>query len=233
MVAAAGEEVQQPRRNLPLAILLTLAIVLGIYLLVAYVAIGVLPWRMLGASSAPLADATESFLGPIGRRLVSGAAVLTTAATANAVLVTTSRISFAMARDDLLPKILAGVHPVTGAPRVAVVVSAVLLGLVALAGSIRLAATIGGFLYVAQFVPPLIVLMLLRHRREQSPAFQTPSPFVILPLAVGTCAVLLASSGLVGVFGGGGWLLAGLLVYQRPSLLRLLYAMTTSRISRG
>lgn len=233
MVAAAGEEVQQPRRNLPLAILLTLAIVLGIYLLVAYVAIGVLPWRMLGASPAPLADAAEIFLGPIGRRLVLGVAVLTTAATANAVLVTTSRISFAMARDDLLPKSLASVHPLTGTPRIAVVVSAALLGLVALAGSIRVAAMVGGFLYVAQFIPPLIVLVLLRRRGEQSPAFQTPLPFVVLPLALGACVVLLASSGQVGVFGGGAWLLAGLLVFQRSSLLRLLYGVKTSRIARG
>jgi APA family basic amino acid/polyamine antiporter len=215
MVAAAGEEVEHPRRNLPLAILATLMIVLVIYLLVTYVAIGILPWQMLGASSAPMADAAEAFVGPIGRRLVAGAAVLTTAATTNAVLVTTSRISFAMARDGLLPKGLARVHPLTGAPIVAVLINSALLGLVALAGSIQLAARVGGFLYVSQFALALIVLFLLRHRGERSPAFETPLPFVVLPLALGACVILLASSGLAGVIGGGVWLLTGLLVFQR------------------
>lgn len=220
MVAAAGEEVKEPRRNLPLAILLTLTIVLGVYLLVTYVAIGILPWQMLGSSSAPMADAAEAFVGPIGRTLVAGAAVLTTAATTNAVLVTTSRISFAMARDGLLPKGLARVSPLTGAPIVAVLINSALLGLVALIGSIRLAARVGGFLYVSQFALALIVLFLLRHWRERSPGFETPLSFVVLPLALGACVVLLASSGLAGVIGGGVWLLMGLLVFQRHIFLR-------------
>ncbi len=223
MVAAAGEEIKQPSRNLPLAILLTLAISLGLYLLVTYVAIGVLPWRALGSSPAPLADSTTVFLGPIGSRVISVVALLTTAATANAVLVTTSRISFAMARDSLLPSGLASVHPTTNVPNIAVLVNAGLLIIVTMAGSIEFATKIGGFLYVCQFLLPLVSLGLLRRRPVATLAFEMPLPSIILPLACITCLVLLASSGAIGLLGGVGWLLIGLIVYHRTSLFSLLH----------
>src|SRR5256884_6508531 len=63
MVAAAGEEIASPERNLPRAILLTLFVVLGLYLLVTFVALGTLPWNELGRSPAPLAAAGNELLG--------------------------------------------------------------------------------------------------------------------------------------------------------------------------
>src|SRR3989440_843264 len=135
MVAAAGEEIASPERNLPKAILLTLFIVLGLYLLVTFVALGVLPWSELGASPAPLAAAATQFLGSTGRQLTAAAAILTTAATGNAVLVVTSRVAFAMARDGLLPGLVARVHPKTGTPWGARLLNGILLALVALTGS--------------------------------------------------------------------------------------------------
>ncbi len=228
MIAAAGEEVQRPDRNLPLAILLTLAVALGLYLLVTVVALGVTPWPTLGASRAPLADAAAGVLGPAGRSLVAAAALLTTAATGNAVLVVTSRIAFAMARDGLLPEVLAAVRPRRSVPAAAVAANAVLLGLVALAGSIHIAIAVGGFLYVGHFVPPLVALGILRHRDRNrsydrhrdggSPAFRTPAPAVLLPLALAACAVLIATSGLEGILGALGWLTAGLLLHRLAAL---------------
>ncbi len=212
MVAAAGEEIEKPERNLPLAILITLALVLVVYLLVAFVALGTLDWRQLGASSAPLADAAETFLGETGVWAISVVAVLTTAATANAVLVVTSRISFAMARDDLLPASLARVHPATGAPWVAILVSAVMLALIALTGSLHISTAVGGFLYVTHFIPPLLVLIKLRQRGGPPPAFRMPFASVLLPLAFAMSMVMLLSSGITGLIGGLVWLGIGVLL---------------------
>ncbi|MGI6854984.1 APC family permease [Mesorhizobium sp. 1B3] len=211
MVAAAGEEVENPQRNLPLAILLTLAIVLGIYLLVAFVALGTMDWQGLGASGAPLRDAADRFLGPAGSAVVAIIAVLTTAATANAVLVVTSRISFAMARDDLLPGRLARINAATGAPTVAILVSAALMALVALAGSVHISTSIGGFLYVLHFIPPLVVLMKLRRRGGNATGFRMPLARLLLPLAFAMSLALLLSSGAIGIAGGAAWLAVGLL----------------------
>lgn len=133
---------------------------LGVFLLVTFAALGTLDWRALGASAAPLSDAAQA--APLGGRIVAVIAVLTTAATANAVLVVTSRISFAMARDGLIPSRLARVNPTTGAPWDSVLVSGAMLVLVALLGSLHTATAIGGFLYVVHFIPPLLVLLKLR-----------------------------------------------------------------------
>jgi len=176
MVAAAGEEIAVPERNLPRAILLTLFLVLGLYLLVMGVSLGLLPWNELGRSSAPLAAAAMQFLGPAGQRITAVIAILTTAATGNAVLIVTSRVAFAMARDGLLPSPIARVHPTTHVPWGAVLLNGILLALVAITGSVALATAIGGFLYVLHFLFILIALVILRRRGGKPPAFHTPAP---------------------------------------------------------
>ncbi len=216
IVAAAGEEVKDPERTLPRAILLTLVLVLGVYLLLAYVALGVLPWRELGSSAAPLSNAASRFLGSgTGSALVSLAALLATAATANAVLVVTSRISFAMARDGLFPERLARVGGRGATPRAAVLVSGVLMALVPLGGSISLSTSIGGFLYALHFLFPPAALLILRRRDlgGERPAFRTPLAPVVLPLAMVAAVALMVASQLLGVVGGLLWLLLGAAVY--------------------
>jgi basic amino acid/polyamine antiporter, APA family len=210
MVAAAGEEVHRPERNLPRAILLTLVGVVGLYLLVALVALGSLPSARLGASPAPLAEAAGAFGGAAAQRLIVGCALLTTAATANAVLVVTSRVVFAMARDRLLPAGLAAVERRGGAPWAAVLACGAGLAAVAAAGSVHFATSAGGFLYVLHFVPPLLALVVLRRRDSgHRPAFATPAPRLLIPLALLASAVLVVAAGRTGLLAGGAWLLAG------------------------
>ena len=221
MVAAAGEEIERPERTLPLAILITLLSVLGVYQLVAFVALGTVSWSELGDSSAPLADAAERVLGPTGRWVVGLVAVVTTAATSHAVLIVVSRICFAMGRDGLLPTTFGAVSAQTGVPVTAVLLAGVLLAAVARGGSIDLAAQVGGFLYVLHYVPPLVALVLVRRRPGLAPAFQTPLPGVLIPLAFVGSAVLLLASGAMGVGIGLGWLAVGWLGWWLAGTLGL------------
>jgi APA family basic amino acid/polyamine antiporter len=231
MVAAAGEEVRHPERNLPRAILITLVGVVGLYLLVALVALGSLPAARLGASAAPLADAAAAFGGEAGRRLIICCALLTTAATANAVLVVTSRVAFAMARDGLLPRGLATVHRSNGAPWAAVLACGGALAGVAALGSVRLATAAGGFLYVLHFVPPLVALVLLRRREAGRPAFATPAPRLVIPLALLASADLVVASGRTGFAVGGAWLVVGLGVHLARR--RRLVSLSPARRAAG
>jgi APA family basic amino acid/polyamine antiporter len=222
MVAAAGEEVVDPKRNLPRAILLTLVLVLGLYFVVALATVGSLPRNQLGGP-APLAAVATHIAGPAGAVLMNVAALLTTAATGNAVLIVTSRISFAMARDGLLPRPLARVSATTRVPSLAVAVNGMLFAVVASLVPIPLAAKIGGFLYVSHFVSPLIVLIVLRRRAAagdgRAPGFQVPLVNVVLPIAFLACAGLLIAGGGLGVVGGVSWLVVGV-AYQSIVIAR-------------
>lgn len=223
MVAAAGEEIKNPRRNLPRAIIITLLLVLVLYLGVALATVGALPRSEL-AGQAPLAAAAHQIMGPSGGVLITIASLLTTAATANAVLIVTSRISFAMARDGLLPAPLAKVSESARVPWVAIAVNGVLFAIVAALISIPIAAKIGGFLYVLHFVFPLIVLIVLRRRAARGaarePGFQVPLVKVVLPVAFLACAGLFVASGTTGLIGGVLWLAAGAVCYGVLLLLR-------------
>jgi basic amino acid/polyamine antiporter, APA family len=244
MVATAGEEVEKPKRTLPLAILLTLGIVLLLYLLVTAATAAVLPPSALGSLS-PLSDAADQLFGRPGQQLIAFAAVLTIAATVNAVLVATSRITFAMARDGLLPPFLAHVHPSANVPRVAVLTNGAILALIALStlsgpDAVLLLGKVGNFLYVLQFVFPLAALVVLRRRSKMVPSFHTPAPYLVLPLAFGGCLLLLYASGQGGIEIGLGWLTGGLLIFagaqglmiylRRKHFLKKGYAATMEEI---
>jgi APA family basic amino acid/polyamine antiporter len=220
MVAAAGEEVSRPEVNLPLAIVLTLAAVLGVYLLVAVVVVGVMPAAQLNKMAAPLAEVAAHTEGSAGRNLIATTALLTTAATANAVVLVTSRIAFAMARDGLLPVFLSRVHSRTHVPWAAILASAGLLSLVALTGSVTLAAAVGGFLYVLHFVLPLVALVVVRRTPAARPVFSTPLPKLVIPVAFLSAAALLAASGVRGVVLGLAWIAGGQLLFLLMTLTR-------------
>jgi basic amino acid/polyamine antiporter, APA family len=89
---------------------------------------------------------------------------------------------------------------------------AALAGVAAL-GSVRLATTAGGFLYVLHFVPPLLALVLLRRRDGGRPAFATPLPRLVIPLALLASAGLAVASGRTGFAVGGAWLVVGAAVH--------------------
>jgi len=102
-----GEEIERPKRNLPIALLSAIAIVTVLYVLIQFVAQGTLP--DLATSATPLASAGRRFLGPLGGVLLTVGAVLSTTGTNSALMLVTPRVIFAMAEGGQLPQIFAGV----------------------------------------------------------------------------------------------------------------------------
>jgi APA family basic amino acid/polyamine antiporter len=74
---------------------------------------------------------------------------------------------------------------------------------------------------VGHFVPPLLALGVLRRRDGgRRPAFATPAPRLLLPLALAASAALAAAAGRTGLLGGGAWLLAGAVLLPGRRRLR-------------
>ncbi len=215
VLAAAGEEVDRPQRTLPLAIFLTLAIVFSLYVLICIVLVSLLPASVLATSPAPLAAAASLVFGEPGRLLMICATLLANAARSNAVLVASSRVTFAMARDGLFPRFLARLSS-GGMPYAAMLFDGILFLLMVLFVSVTWAALLANTLYVLQFFFAFATLLILRRQRRKLPVFRTPAFPVILPLAVASCLCLLLAGGrgaveIACVWPGSGWLLAVLM----------------------
>jgi APA family basic amino acid/polyamine antiporter len=134
MVAA---EVQHPQRNLPLALIASTLLVLGIYVLVNIAYFYVLPASQVLGTSRVAADAVRRFLGSAGGAFIAVGVMISTFATLNGSILAGSRIPYATARDGLFPQALAAVHPRFRTPAIALVGQAVIAGLFALTGQYR------------------------------------------------------------------------------------------------
>ena len=105
LITNAAGEMMNPRRELPRAIYLSVAIVIAIYVLVAVVVIGNLSISTLrAAEDSALAEAARPFLGQFGFTLIAVAALLSTSSAVNATLFGAANVSYQVAKDGQLPE---------------------------------------------------------------------------------------------------------------------------------
>ncbi|EWT00107.1 transporter [Intrasporangium oryzae NRRL B-24470] len=141
-IATMGEEVIEPRRTIPRAILVAFAVVVPLYAVTGVVLLGALGAHGLASSTAPLRDAARASGAPDWLQPVIVLAA--TAATLGALLALVAgvaRTALAMAREGDLPQRLAAIHPRYAVPHVAEVVIAVVVCALVVLGDLR--GTIG------------------------------------------------------------------------------------------
>jgi amino acid transporter/mannitol/fructose-specific phosphotransferase system IIA component (Ntr-type) len=102
-IASIAEEVKNPGRNVPLAMFLSWIITSLLYVLVTFVTVGLVDSAQLQNSLAPISLGASTFMGRAGSIILSIAALLAFATTANAGLMAASRTPMAMSKDELLP----------------------------------------------------------------------------------------------------------------------------------
>src|SRR5438874_97854 len=110
-VTYVGSEVKDPERNMPRSIILSTFIAIALYCLVTASFAYVLSPAKMGASSLVASDAAKVTLGAAGAGLVAVAIMTATLGSNNGIVLTAARVPYAMARDGLLPRWLAAVHP--------------------------------------------------------------------------------------------------------------------------
>jgi APA family basic amino acid/polyamine antiporter len=131
-VSTGAEEAKEPRRDLPIAIVGSLAICTVIYILVSIAAVGSLDAKSLANSDAPLAEVLDKGAGiSWAASLLAFGALVAITSVLLTVFYGQTRIFFAMARDGLLPRRIAKVNPRTGTPVVLTVGMGVLIALLA------------------------------------------------------------------------------------------------------
>ncbi len=137
-IATLGEEVRDPQRNIPRAIITTLLVVGAIYAIVALTLLVKLGAGGIAVSDAPLADAADAADAvPWAAVLVRITAAIAALGSLLAGVAGVTRTALAMARNRDLPSALAAVHPRFGVPHIATIVLGVVVALVILVGDVR------------------------------------------------------------------------------------------------
>jgi basic amino acid/polyamine antiporter, APA family len=220
IVATTAEESREPQRSMPIGILGSLGVVTVLYLAVAAVATGMVPFREL-SGDAPVAEAFKGKgLDWVAAFIYVGALV----AILNTVMILMlgqSRVAFAMSRDRLLPEGVGRTHPQWGTPHKITLITmgfvAILAGLVPLSTLAELVniGTLFAFFLVAAGVLYLRVRDPGRHR-----PFRVPAAMVLAPLAMLGCLYLMLDLPGDTWLRFAVWMAIGLVVYVAYSVRR-------------
>jgi amino acid transporter len=187
-------EMQDPRRNLPWAMLTALLVVAVVYGLVQLVCVGTVP--ALATSERPLAEAGTRVLGPIGGPLITLGAVISITGTLNAIALAAPRLPFAMAERGELPGWLGVTHPRLHTPWPAIVATMSIALALSLAGSFVTALTISTLIRLFSYVATCAALVVLRRRGDAPPAaFRLRYGTAVCAVTVIVCAWLVTGSG--------------------------------------
>ncbi len=198
-VSTASEETINPNRNIPIGLIGSLAICTVFYLLVAYTAVGAAgaqPGGPLSQAKDPLAWILREIHHPLVARIVGSAAILALPSVVLMMIYGQTRILFTMARDGLMPKAFAEVHPRYHTPHVVTMITGVAVALFAAMFPVGVLADISnsGTLF-AFFMVALGVMVLRRVEPNRPRPFRTPAIWLVGPLAMAGCVLLFFSLG--------------------------------------
>jgi APA family basic amino acid/polyamine antiporter len=190
IIVQTGEEVKNPRRNIPRAIFISLAIVVTLYCLVVFVSIGAISpegiaaWRFIGeGGELGIMKAAEISL-PYGDLIVLGGGMVSTLAALNATTFSSARVAFAMGRHYNLPHKLSSIHPVNRTPHIAIIISGIIMAFMAYALPLADIAVAAGVIFLLLFTQVNIAAITIRriYGNKLSYGFKTPF-FPVIPIA--------------------------------------------------
>jgi APA family basic amino acid/polyamine antiporter len=193
VIATSAEEIKNPSRNLPLAMIASVVTPTLMYVGVMFVSTGTLSIDALATSQIPVADVATEFMGSIGALAMIVGAVLATVSSANASILSAARVNFAMGRDRILVNWLNEVHERFRTPYRAITATGVItLVLIAIGVGIGTLAEVASFMYLVTYALVHVTVVVLRRANPEAydPAFQIPSVLYPVVPVVGMLACL-------------------------------------------
>ncbi|WP_293032219.1 amino acid permease [Natronococcus sp.] len=193
-IATIGEELKNPGRNLPIAIVGSVVIVMGIYTILVGLLMGLIPhseFFLDQAENAPMSYAAETvfdyefavvgfeipILG-IGVTSITLAALLATASSANASILASARINFAMGRDKIVTDWLNEIHPNYATPYRSIALTGlmIIVFIIALGETVEILASAASVLHLVVYALINASLIVFREADvpEYDPEFEVP-----------------------------------------------------------
>ncbi|MDQ2055551.1 amino acid permease [Halobellus sp. H-GB7] len=196
VIATSAEEIKNPSRNLPLAMIAAVVTPTLMYVGVMFVSTGTLSIEALATSQIPVADVATEFMGAIGALVMIVGAVLATVSSANASILSAARVNFAMGRDRILVNWLNEVHERFRTPYRAITVTGIItLVLIAVGVGVGTLAEVASFMYLVTYALVHVAVVVLRRANPDAydPSFKIPiGLYPIVPiLGFVACLVIL------------------------------------------
>ncbi|QJW46154.1 amino acid permease [bacterium BFN5] len=190
-VATAAEECRNPNRDLPIGIVGSLVVCTILYIVVAGVLTGVVPYTELN-NAEPVAYALRAIGYNIGSALVGTGAIAGITTVLLVLMYGQTRVFFAMSRDGLIPASICKVHPKYGTPHIITIVAGIAVALISGFTPIGIIAELTNIGTLFAFVVSAIGVWVLRITRpDLDRPFKCPAVSVIAPLAILSCGYLM------------------------------------------
>lgn len=178
-----ADEIKDPGRTIPKAIIAGISIVTVFYLVTNIVLFGVRPWSLLALDKAPLTAATSAILASnptlalIGVIIVGVGALISVSGSDESGMIGTSRLGYALAADGLFPRVFARVHPRFKTPYLGIIISAVTALVAALLGNLSALIATSVFFMAVAYAATSASTFFLR-RKDAKTHFSLRSLFI-------------------------------------------------------
>jgi amino acid transporter len=215
VVSVPAGETQDPRRHMPFAFTVTIAVVATVMTLCQAVCLAALP--DLALSKTPLADAAVIVMGGAGATLVAVGAVVSMLGNNAGQVLTGSRMLYGVAENGDLPRWFGRVHPRYHTPDVAVWFTTIVALVLALTGSFVALAAVSAVARLVTYVGTCAATWRLRSARFEglvAPAlWRTPGGPLVPVLAIGVSLIILAAASRQQLLAGAAALTTGALLF--------------------
>ena len=163
------EEMKNPEKDLPIGMFLSIIIVLILYVSVAVITVGVLGWslELENIGEVILAHSAEVFLKGAGRWIMAFAAIVSAASAINATLLGSSRLSYMLSHEEVIPKAISKINKKTRVPARAIAASGIISIIFVLVFNIEIVATAASIIFMLVFgVVNISAIKLLKGKKR-------------------------------------------------------------------
>jgi amino acid transporter len=242
VICQAGEEIYDPKSSVPKSVILSILIVIPIYLLVGIVSLGAFTvegqatWEFLSENKElGLLFAAQQMFPGLGLVVILFGGILSTLSALNAVIFSSTRVAFALARDGSLPPQLAAVSTKTHTPVNSIYITGLVVILMAVLIPIEAVATSADLMFMILFGQVMIAAIVIRKKVRVSKekldyGYKTPL-FPLIPVLGGIALILIFSFTLFlhpeALLATLTWLLLGEIIYEVYARKRIPFSVTS------